>query len=398
MKADWGATRLGDAGVWVSGGTPKTANPAFWGGDIPWMSSKSMTEFHVRSSGRLLTPLGAENGTRLVPKDTILMVVRGMSLKTEFRMGITQREVALSQDLKGLIPGSDFDPLFLAYAIQSKTPEILDMVDEAGHGTGRLQTDRLFAVRLPVPPMPTQHAIAATLGALDDKIESNRRAGDLERQIAVSALSVGTQSIRVGDVAALSKGLSYKGAGLDDGSSGGALAMLNLANFTRTGELKTSGLKYYTGDFKPKHLLAAWDLITANTDLTQEREILGRGFLVPPTLVGALYTHHASKIQFFDREELGLVLWAQLQTPEFRERAKGFATGTTVTALPTEAILDFEMKVPSDLDTALARARALIEHSWQLESESARLVQTRDTLLPGILAGRVSVPIEEVAA
>ncbi|WP_301120932.1 restriction endonuclease subunit S [Mycolicibacterium fortuitum] len=173
-NASWGVLPLGDAGTWVSGGTPRTSNLEYWGGDIPWMSSKSMTEFHVRTSDRLLTPLGAQSGTKVVPKDTILMVVRGMSLKSEFRMGIAQREVALSQDLKGLIPGPQFDPLFLAYAIKSKASQVLNMVDEAGHGTGRLQTDRLFALELPKPPIEEQRAIAATLRMFDEKIDSNR--------------------------------------------------------------------------------------------------------------------------------------------------------------------------------------------------------------------------------
>ncbi|ODT22209.1 MAG: hypothetical protein ABS64_12985 [Microbacterium sp. SCN 69-37] len=140
------------------------------------MSSKSLTSFRIRDSDRRLSELGAASGTKLVPKDTILMVVRGMSLKSEFRMGITQREVALSQDLKGLIPRSDLDPTFLAYALQSRSDDVLDMVDEAGHGTGRLQTDRLFALELLLPPRAEQESIAATLGVIDDKIESNRRA------------------------------------------------------------------------------------------------------------------------------------------------------------------------------------------------------------------------------
>ena len=125
----WDLTTLGESGDWVSGGTPSTSNPDFWGGDIPWISSKSLTEFLVKDSDRRVTELGATKGTKLVPKDTILMVVRGMSLKSEFRMGITQREVALSQDLKGLLPSDRFHPMFLAYALKARTSEVLGMVD-----------------------------------------------------------------------------------------------------------------------------------------------------------------------------------------------------------------------------------------------------------------------------
>jgi hypothetical protein len=350
-----------------------------------------MTEFRVRTSDRLLTPLGAQSGTKLVPKDTILMVVRGMSLKTEFRMGITQREVALSQDLKGLIPGPRFAPLFLAYAIQSKARDVLDMVDEAGHGTGRLQTDRLFALPLPVPPIEEQHIIAATLNALDDKIESNQRATAISYDLAMAVLATGVKTVRVGEVAELSKGLSYKGAGLDDGAAANARPLLNLANFTTGGYLKREGLKYYTGVFKPKHLVSGWDLLVANTDLTQNREILGRGFLVPPAFEGALHTHHTSKVNFFDRPELAPVIWAQLQSPRFRERAKGFATGTTVTALPAESVLDFEVAIPNELEPALERARVLVECAWRLEAESMQLERVRSLLLPELLTGRVRV-------
>lgn len=397
MTAAWGTTTLGSAGKWVSGGTPSTSIEEYWGGDIPWMSSKSLTEFRVRDSDRRLTTLGAENGTKLVPKDTILMVVRGMSLKSEFRMGITQRQVGLSQDLKALIPRDDLDPVFLAYALQSRTEEVLDMVDEAGHGTGRLQTDRLFALELPVPPLAVQQSIAATLGVLDDKIESNRRTRELELGVAIAVLSTGSRRLRLGDVAELTKGLSYKGAGLNDGSSPYASPMLNLANFTTTGDLKLSGMKFYTGDFKPKHRLSAWDLVIANTDLTQLREILGRGFLVPPSLDEALHTHHTSRVRFFDNPELAPVVWAQLQSPAFRERAVGFATGTTVTSLPAEAVLDFEFALPDELERALLQARTLIAHSWQADDESLRLAALRDALLSELLSGRVRISSEEFA-
>lgn len=398
MTSTWTSTTLGAAGTWVSGGTPTTSNDSYWGGTIPWMSSKSLTDFRVRDSERRLTELGAENGTRLVPEGTILMVVRGMSLKSEFRMGITQRQVALSQDLKGLIPRADIDPAFLAYALQSRSDGVLDMVDEAGHGTGRLQTDRLFSLALPLPPRSEQEAIAATLGALDDKIESNRRAIAKEMELAAALLSRGEEQVRLGDVAQFDKGLSYKGAGLDDGSTSGALPLLNLANFTAGGSMNPNGTKYYTGIFKPKHRLSAWDLVIANTDLTQNREILGRGFLVPHSLDGSLHTHHTSHLRFERRAELRLVTWAQLQLPAFRERAKGFATGTTVTALPSEAVLEFTISVPNDLTSSLATARLLVERAWTLESETVRLETFRRSLLADLMSGAVRVPVAEVAA
>ena len=50
--------------------------------------SSSLHGFQIETSERTLTQPGLENGSRLVPGGSILFVVRGMSLKTEFRVGM----------------------------------------------------------------------------------------------------------------------------------------------------------------------------------------------------------------------------------------------------------------------------------------------------------------------
>jgi type I restriction enzyme, S subunit len=175
MTSEWRTRPLRDCAKWLSGGTPSTSNPDYWGGDIPWISAASLSEFRIGDSDRRITALGAANGTRLVPPGAILFIVRGMSLKSEFRIGIATREVAFGQDCKALLSAGDIDPLFLAYAIKGRTAEILNFVDEAGHGTGRLQTELLEALPIEVPDRGEQRRIASVLGALDNKIEHNRR-------------------------------------------------------------------------------------------------------------------------------------------------------------------------------------------------------------------------------
>ncbi|MEV4536274.1 restriction endonuclease subunit S [Asanoa sp. NPDC049518] len=258
-----------------------------------------------------------------------------------------------------------------------------------GTSNPSLGRDTFASQLFPLPPIEEQQRIAKTLGALDDKIASNRRAISLEFGLASSQLSTGTKALRVGDVATMKKGLSYKGAGLDDGSATNALPMLNLANFTTTGQLNAEGTKYYAGDFKPAHRLREFELLVANTDLTQSREILGRGFLVPPAFAGSIHTHHTSVVRFTGSPWMAAFLWAQLQSPEFRERAEGFATGTTVTALPVEALLDFTFRVPANPERLFEQVSTLIRHAWQLEGQNNRLVAIREALLPELLSGRI---------
>ncbi|WP_262380287.1 restriction endonuclease subunit S [Nonomuraea sp. PA05] len=140
---------LKDSGRWLSGGTPSTSTTEYWGGDLPWISAASLKSFYVDASDRTLTAAGAAVATHIVPAGTVLMVVRGMSLKTEFRFGVAQRDVAFGQDCKAILPR--IDSSVLAVALRANRETILGLVDEAGHGTGRLATDRLERLPIEVP-------------------------------------------------------------------------------------------------------------------------------------------------------------------------------------------------------------------------------------------------------
>ena len=165
--AGWRYVPLKDAGTWLSGGTPYTDEPRYWNGDIPWISAASLKDFRINRSDRCVTEAGANAGTRLVPPGTVLFVVRGMSLKKEFRVGVTEREVAFGQDCKAILPRTGIDGKFLAFALKARSRQILGMVDEAGHGTGRLPTDLIFKLPLYVPPQDEQRRIVEILDTAD---------------------------------------------------------------------------------------------------------------------------------------------------------------------------------------------------------------------------------------
>ncbi|MER5749056.1 hypothetical protein [Streptomyces sp. NPDC002088] len=156
----WQSVNLGDAARWMSGGTPKTSEPSYWGGAIPWISALSLKSPWIDRSDRNVTELGAVSGTRLVPADTVLFVVRGSSLKEEFRIGITQCEVAFGQDCKALIARSGIDSHALFHGIRSQTTSILEMVDETSIGAGRLSTDLISALKIRVPNDPSDPTVA----------------------------------------------------------------------------------------------------------------------------------------------------------------------------------------------------------------------------------------------
>ncbi len=181
----WQESHLGDWIKLLSGGTPPKSDASLWGGSIPWISCKDMKVSLLDSSQDWLTEAGASK-LRKVPSGTILIVVRGMILANEFPVARCLRDVTFNQDLKAVIPREGLDEGFLFQWLRGNSYEILGRVDEAGHGTKRLQTDRLLSVPLRLPPLPTQRRIASILSAYDDLIENNTKRIEILEEMARS--------------------------------------------------------------------------------------------------------------------------------------------------------------------------------------------------------------------
>lgn len=175
MKANWKECQLGDCVTLLSGGTPSKSRNDYWDGDLPWVSCKDMKLDRIYDAQDHLSPLGAKNGTRVVPENTILFVVRGMILANSFPVAITKRPVAFNQDLKAVTCADFVETEFLYYWLKANSYEILGRADEAGHGTKRIQTDRLLSLPIRIPSPLVQRRIAGILSAYDDLIENNQR-------------------------------------------------------------------------------------------------------------------------------------------------------------------------------------------------------------------------------
>ena len=171
----WAITTLGEAARWLSGGTPSTRVPAYWNGEIPWITSGALTSFLLDDSDRKLTMLGVENGSKIVEKNATLFVVRGMSLAKEFRHGIADVPVAFGQDCKALLAKSGVEPLFLAFSVASLADKIQSMVEFAAHGTGKLSTDRIQALAIPCPPERMQRLFVASVAPMRELMSNLRK-------------------------------------------------------------------------------------------------------------------------------------------------------------------------------------------------------------------------------
>ena len=157
----WPIRRLGDVVQSVSGGTPAKARLEFWDGDLPWVSPKDMkrdaiddAEDHVNRI--VLT----ETSLKLIPTDSILVVVRGMILVHTVPVAITRVPVTINQDMKALRPASCITSTYLQWLMKASHAKLLASVSTAAHGTKKLDTEVLMAMPVPLPPLPLQRAFA----------------------------------------------------------------------------------------------------------------------------------------------------------------------------------------------------------------------------------------------
>ncbi|MDX2933579.1 restriction endonuclease subunit S [Streptomyces ipomoeae] len=392
-RKDWRYIPLEDAGTWLSGGTPSTSNAAFWGGPIPWISGASMKSFRIADSERKLTELGAKSGSRVVGKGTTLFVVRGMSLKFEFRVGITERQVAFGQDCKAIIPAAGIDPEFLARAIQSRTSEILTLVEETSHGTGRLDTARLQELEIPVPPLDEQHRIVAAHAAFD------RRIGALERtlgklRVAEEALSAEALSPRphweyaaVKSVAEVAAGVTLGAEPLGDGTI--ALPYLRVANVL-DGRIDTTEVKRVRilGSQLERYALRKGDvLLTEGGDLDK----LGRGAVWDGRIEPCLHQNHVFRVRCGSRMDPDF-LALYTASPEGRAYFQRVGKQTTnLASINSTQVKAMRVPVPplEEQRRNLEPVRAVRARVRAVEQQVAKLRTIQRGVVEDLLAGRV---------
>ncbi len=175
---------LGDFVTLVSGNTPSKGNPTYWGGTTPWVSAKDMGDFWIEDTEDHLTATGVSAASRLAPPGSVLLLTRGMTLHKRVPICRVARRSAFNQDVKAVLPKVGLSPRFLPYLLVGNHDRLHELVDSAGHGTGRLNTDTLRSFPVLVPSMEEQEAIAEVGEAIDSRLRLLRQTNATLESIA----------------------------------------------------------------------------------------------------------------------------------------------------------------------------------------------------------------------
>jgi type I restriction enzyme S subunit len=100
----------------LSGGTPKTNVPEYWGGEISFYTPKDASDTaYVLQTERTITELGLKNcNSRLYEQNTVFISARG----TVGKLNLASRPMAMSQSCYALIGKGQVSQLFLYCALK----------------------------------------------------------------------------------------------------------------------------------------------------------------------------------------------------------------------------------------------------------------------------------------
>jgi type I restriction enzyme S subunit len=191
----------------ISGATPDTGRPEYWDGEIPWVSPKDMKRSEIADAEDHVSELALSQGSlRLIERDAVLIVVRGMILAHSFPTAITTARVTINQDMKAVRCRTSLVPRYLRDFFRGHEQHVVSLADSSAHGTRKIETEVLGRLEILVPPVPEQHAIAGYIGSATSRLDAVRDATEStiallkERRSALIAAAV-TGQIDVGSAA-----------------------------------------------------------------------------------------------------------------------------------------------------------------------------------------------------
>ncbi len=167
IPESWEIQTLAQVARLKPGGTPHRANPAYWGGAIPWIKTGQINFATIDRADEYITESGLENSAATIfPAGTIVMAMYGQG-STRGRVGVLGLPAATNQACVAFLD-LRVCPAFLYQFLAGHYEQLRRLGQE---GTQKnLSVQLLHRVKLPRPPRDEQVRIAKYLDDFDQLI------------------------------------------------------------------------------------------------------------------------------------------------------------------------------------------------------------------------------------
>ena len=401
-----------------SGATPTGGANAYKNAGISLIRSQNVRDFSFSNEG--LAFIDDEQAEKLksvtVSSGDVLLNITGDSVARSCIVTDEVLPARVNQHVSIIrVNESLSNNKFVFYYTQHIKPYLLSL---AGNGATRNALTKAMIEQLDIllPPLPEQRAIAATLAALDDKIELNNRINKTLEEMAQALFKRWFVDFEFPD----ENGLPYKFSGgemeeselglIPKGWKVGKLSdiLSNTKSAAKAGE-SLRGLRYVPIETIPMKRFfltesQSWESAQSSLINFNENDILfgamrvyfHRVVIAPFDGITRTTCFVLRPKNSFDLAYSSMLLF-QESTINF---ANAHSKGTTIPYAVWENSLD-NMPIILPVETIrknfFEAMMPISEHLKGSYFENGNLTSLRDALLPKLMSGEIRVPIEEVA-
>lgn len=167
-----------------SGSTPSRTNNEYWeNGTISWVKSGEVHNNITLQTEEYITPLGlSESSTKLLPKDTVLMAMYGV---TAGEVGYLAIEATTNQAICGMICNSKADAAYLYFSLIQSQAAISRLSN--GGAQDNLSKNFIDNIKIVVPP--SEFIEKLNLAAIVEQMTLNTKEIALLEELQATALA-----------------------------------------------------------------------------------------------------------------------------------------------------------------------------------------------------------------
>lgn len=176
---EWKEVRLGDVCTRVcSGGTPKSTNLSYYGGEIPWLNTKEIDFNRIYSTEKTITDSGLNNSSaKWIVPNTITVAMYGATAGKSciVKVPMTTNQACCNLAINDKV--ADYE--FVYYSLKNDYTTLASLANGGAQQNLNAQIIKDYVLKM--PSLADQHRIASILSSLDRKIELNNKINaDLE--------------------------------------------------------------------------------------------------------------------------------------------------------------------------------------------------------------------------
>ena len=381
---EWKEVRLGDVCTRVcSGGTPKSTNLSYYGGEIPWLNTKEIDFNRIYSTEKTITDSGLNNSSaKWIVPNTVTVAMYGATAGKSciVKVPMTTNQACCNLTINDEV--ADYE--FVYYTLKNDYTTLASLANGGAQQNLNAQIIKEYVLKM--PSLADQRRIASILSSLDRKIELNNKINaDLEEmaQAIFKNWFVDFEPFKDGKFVDSELGM------IPEGWKVGTLG--ELCNFKRGKNLLTKnaideGVPVVAGGLEPScyHNVAN----TGAPVITVSGSGANAGFMrmyhVPVW---------ASDCSFIDIScENFYFVYCFLKVNS--KLLKHAQTGAVQPHVKPSDIHDFELVIPDkeSIYEFQDKVKPFFDKIAAIQKENSRLSLLRDTLLPRLMSGEIEVP------